>query len=174
MNRTDRERSVSCPSPPSPPPTNCWPTTSCSFHASGNLKRPTGESYAPFRHLRSRSSLYLPSPLRNPLRHHPHPLHPSYYPGGDSQEQIYHQRSAPVRRTTRTMSQRRRLSETTTPSAMLMEASGHRTGCSEQNQRGVSKSSYFLVHVLPLEPRPLECAYNCVPNLFGRDPDRAA
>ena len=36
----------------------------------------------------------------------------------------------------------------TTPSGMSMGASGHRTGCSERNQKGDSKSSYILIHVL--------------------------
>jgi hypothetical protein len=67
-------------------------------------------------------------------------------------------RSAPARYTMRTTSQRRRLSEMTIPSGMSMGASGHKTGCSEQSQRGVSKSSYIPVHVV-FFPQSTDCLY---------------
>jgi hypothetical protein len=147
------------PWPPSrPPPTTCWHSISFSFHASRSLRRPTEESCALSPHLRFRYSIYLPSSLPSPLRLHPHHPHPSYSPDGNLQEQIYNQQSAPVRYIMRTMSQRKRPSEMTIPSGMSMGASGLRIGCSERNQRGVSKSSYILVHVV-FFPQSTDCLY---------------
>jgi hypothetical protein len=147
------------PWPPSrPPPTTCWHSTSCSFHASRSLRRPTGESCALSPHLRFRYSTYPPSPLPSPLRPHPHLHHPSYSPGGNLQEQIYTKQSAPARYNMRTTSQRRRPSEMTIPSGMSTGASGHKIGCSERNQRGVSKSSYIPVHVA-FFPQSTDCLY---------------
>jgi hypothetical protein len=169
----DREctHTLLCPWPLlRPPPTTCWLSISFSFHASGNLKKPTGESCAPSLHLRNRYSTYPRSPLPNPHRPRPHLLHLSYSPGGDPQERIYRRQSAPVQYTMRTTSPRRRLSETTTPSVMSMGASGHRTGCSERNQKGDSKSSYILFHVFPIS-QSSDCLYAHT-NHFDLDQDR--
>jgi hypothetical protein len=42
---------------------------------------------------------------------------------------------------------------------MSMGASGHKTGCSERNQRGVSKSSYIPVHVVFFFHQSADCLY---------------
>lgn len=47
----------------------------------------------------------------------------------------------------------------TTPSGMSMGASGHRTGCSERNQKGDSKSSYILIHVFFPISQGSDCLY---------------
>ena len=134
--------------PPSRPrQTTCSLNISFSFHGSKNLKRPTGESYAPFRHLRTRYSTSPPFPLPNRHRPHHRLLLPSWHPGENHQGRIYRRRSAHVRRTTRTTSPRRKPSATTTLSGMSTVGNGHKTGCSEQNQKGVSKSTWFSVRL---------------------------
>ena len=131
--------------PPSRPrQTTCSLNTSSSFPGSNNPKRPTGESYAPFRRLPSRYSTSPPYPLPNRHRPRRRLLLPSWHPGANPQERIYHRRSAHVRRTTRTTSPRRKPSATTTPSGTSTVGNGHRTGCSERNQKGVSKSTLAL------------------------------
>jgi hypothetical protein len=59
----------------------------------------------------------------------------------------------------------------TIPSGMSMGASGHKTGCSERNQRGVSKSSYIPVHVVFLFPKNTDCLYAHICH-HGLDQDR--
>jgi hypothetical protein len=155
-----------------------WPSISSSLHASGNRKRPAGESSAPSRRHRSRYSTSPPSPLLSPPHLRPRLRHPSCYPAENLQEQTYRHRSALVRHTTRTIFQRRRPSETTTPNGMSMAASGRRIGCSEQNQRGVSKSSSLSYSCLvPLLSRlRLLCLYaytliyNCLGSRAGSHP----
>jgi hypothetical protein len=156
------------PWPPSrPPPTTCWPSTSFSFHASRSPRRLTGESCALSPHRRFLYSTYLPSPPPSPLRPHLHLHHLSYSPGGNLQEQIYSQQSVPARYSMRTTSQRRRPSETTIPSGMSMGASGHKTGCSERSQRGVSKSSYIHVQVV-FFPQSTDCLYAHIYHFWSR------
>jgi hypothetical protein len=60
----------------------------------------------------------------------------------------------------------------TIPSGMSMGVSGHKTGCSERNQKGVLKSSYIHVHVV-FFPQSTDCLYAHIYH-FGLDQDRNA